>query len=106
RPIGAADGVQLGFGRAAPAHADDVQTDQRTGLAECKAEWNNIVTRGRHARHHHTFANADELMDGDVAAKEGEIADADMTAEHGVVGERNVIADMAVVTDMRTDHEE
>ena len=75
-------------------------------LAERKAERNDVVARGRHARHHHAFADAHELMDRDVAAEKRVIADANVTAEHHVVGKRHVVADVAIMPDMGSDHEE
>ncbi len=104
--IGPAQPMHLGFGRAAAPQADDIQSDQRAGLAERKSERDDVVAGRRHARHHDALADAHELMDGDVAAEEGVIADADMTAEHDVVGEGHVVADLAIVPDMGADHEQ
>jgi hypothetical protein len=102
RAIGPAQPVHLVLGRAAPAQADDIQSDQRRGLAERKSEGDYVVAGGRHSRHHDAFADAHELMDGDVAAEECVIADADMTAKHDIIGKGHVVADLAIVSDMRT----
>src|SRR5580692_8657806 len=83
--VGATDTMHLRLGGATPPQADDIQANQRPGLAKRKTERNDIVAGRRHARHHHAFADANELMDSDVTAEESEIADFDMTAEDRVV---------------------
>ncbi len=105
RAIRAAQAVHLGPRRAAPPQPDNVQSDQRAGLAERKAERNDVVAGGRHARHHDALPDAHELMNGDMAAEKSEIADTDVAAEHDVIGQRDIVADLAIVPDMRADHE-
>src|SRR5271167_1077722 len=105
RTIGAADAVHLRLGRAAPPQADDIQSDQRAGLAEREAERDDVVAGRRHSGHHDALADAHELMDCDVTAKEREFTDTDMPAEHDVISERHVVADLAIVPDMRAHHE-
>ena len=90
---------------AAPAQADNVEADQCAGLAERKAERNDIVARRRHAGHHHALADADELMDGDMAAEKGEVADLDMTAEHVLLASVTLLPTWQSWPTWRADHE-
>src|ERR1700733_10652081 len=103
--IGTAYAVHLGPGRAAPSQPNHIQPDQRAGLTERKAERDDVVTGGRHARHHDALPDAHELMNGDMAAEKGVIADVDVATEHDVVGQCDVVADLAIVPDMGAHHE-
>src|SRR4029077_18276385 len=69
RTIGSAHAVHLGARGAAPAQADHVQSDQRAGLAERKAERNDVVGWRRHSGTHHARADPYILVEPDMSAE-------------------------------------
>src|SRR6185437_3237896 len=93
--IGAAQPMHLLPRGAAPAQPDHVQPDQRSGLPVGKSERDDVIARG----HHDTLADADELVDRDMAAEKGVVADSDMATEHDVVGKRHVAAERTIMPD-------
>ena len=103
--VGIAHAVNFGLGQAAPAHADNIETDQEGQRSLRHAERDDIGAHAAHADDHGSLANAHELAYRDVAAEHDLVADRDVTAKHRVVGEDDVVADLAVVADMGADHQ-
>ena len=100
RAIGAAQPMHLGARRAAAPQADDVESDQRGGLPERKAERNDVVATPPTCRPSWRLRRCERIDEPRRGRRESVVADADMTADHGVVGERHLVADMAIVPDM------
>ena len=105
RLVDAAEQMNIGFGKAAPAHADDVQSHQFGKRTLDQAERDHIGAHPAQAHDHRAFADAHELAHSGLAAEYDEVADLHVATQHDVIGEGHIVADHAVVADMRTHHQ-
>src|ERR1700704_3855000 len=97
--------MDVGFGEAAPVHADDVESHQIGKRTLDKTERDHIGAHPAQAHDHRAFADAHELAHRGLAAEYDKVADSHVAAQHNVIGEGHVVTDHAVVSDMRTHHQ-
>src|SRR5262245_58074935 len=104
--IGAAQTVDVGPRKAAPAHPDHIKPVEHGALADGEAKRDDIGSHSADARDHGALADPYELVDGGGPAEDNPVAQRDVTTQNRVVGQDHVITDVTVVADMGADHEE
>ena len=72
--------MDVGFGEAAPAHADDVESHQIGKRTLDKTERDHIGAHPAQAHDHRAFPDAHKLADGRSAAEYDKVADRHVTA--------------------------
>src|SRR5262249_14658396 len=97
--------MDIGFGRAAPPHADDVEADQIRERTLDEAKGDHVGAHPTQSHHHCAFPNAHELTHGCLTTEYREVADRHMTAQDHVVGKDYVIADLAIMPDVGPHHQ-
>src|SRR5260370_17864056 len=97
--------MDIGFGRSAPSHADDVEADQIRYRTLDEAKGDHVGAHAAQPQNHCAFADTHELTHSCRAAEHREVADRDMAAQDHVVGKDYVVADLAVMADVGPYHE-
>src|ERR1700730_14424320 len=103
--VSAAYPLDLHFGPATPAHANNIEADEVGKRSLHQPERNHICSHSAHAHHHSTLADPHELAHRRLASKNNEIADRHMPAKHDIICESDVVSDLAVMTDVGPDHQ-
>ena len=93
-------------GKAASAHADNVETADTGVSAGSDHERRQVHTDGGAAGDHCHSADAAELVNGGNTGKESLIANFHITGDHGTNDHDHVVADHAVVGNVGVRHEE
>src|SRR5262245_36599848 len=97
--------MDIGFGRSAPSHANDVEADQIREWTLDEAKGDHVGAHSAESHHHCAFTDAHELTHGCLATEYREVADRHMTTQDHVVGKDYVVADLAIMADVGPYHQ-